>query len=90
MKDDSADELDFERTLSEHAVSRLADGSEGFGQYIVKSLYSGESRLELVGHSPKLLIAHFLVGRRERFDLIDDRHDLFDLSLAVCSDYFIK
>ncbi len=89
MQDNAAHELHAERALAEDAVSRLSRDRESLREDIVKRLYTGESRLEFIGHPAELFVAHRLVCGTEGIYLVNERKNLLDLPLAVCSEYFI-
>ena len=100
MKDDAADELDVERNhvpgkLVAADVGRRAakmaagvlDKRKRFGKDVVESLALRNAILELLGHARIVLVREILglIFLFYAIDLTDDRPELFELSIVLCS-----
>jgi len=81
MQHHAADELDVERTKTEHAAGGLADGREGRHQKIVERHAVGDLAAELLGPGAQLLVRESLHLGLERVDLRDLRPVAFQAAV---------
>ena len=90
MEHDAADELHGVGPHAQHAVGGLAHRSKGFGQQGVQAFAAFVALFELGGFALQLFVAQGLVRRFQLQDLVHDRLNVFQLTVAVGTKNFIK
>ena len=89
VKQDTTDHLDAERALAEDARGSLTHGGKGIRQNIIRILALREPFLQAGRCCTKLVLAHALIGRRQRIHCADDRFQPLELMIAVRPEYFL-
>ena len=88
MKNDTAHDLNTERTLAQHSVRRLSYCGKRVGQNIVKRFSARKPFFQYIGRRGKLGVGHICILVGKRFYLTHYFIDLFKLSFAVSSKEF--
>ena len=88
MENNAADELYLEVFHVQHAPGGLPHRGEGLGQEVVQGLAVVQAALEFHGLGGQLGVAHRLIGRLQRLNLVHHRVNLLQLPFAVGSKKF--
>ncbi len=89
VKDNPAKKLCAKGKLSDNAMRGLADRSICVRENIIETLPVRQPRAKPVRCAFQLGFSHRSIGLFEGFNLIDQRFEPLDLSVTVCSEYFL-